>query len=150
METIMNGLTDLIMETLNEGFIIVAVCFAIGQMIKNSKFEIFEKIPNENIPVITAACGIILSFIPEIFPDTPLFSSMIKGAISGWSATGIYEFYRTYKKKTLKDECRMEKEVEEELREEQEAKEAAKKEAEKSKKKTTKKKVKKEETEEEV
>ena len=146
METIMSGLTDLIMETLNEGFIIVAVCFAIGQMIKNSKIKFLDKIPNEEIPVITACIGIILSFVPEIFPETPLFTSMMKGAISGWSATGIYEFYRNYKKRVLKDECRMEMEIEEELKEEQEAKEAAKKAA---KKKTTKKKTKKEEVKEE-
>ena len=105
MEVIMDGTTDLIMGVISEGFIIVAVCFAIGQIIKTSKIKALDKIPNENIPLITAIVGMALSLVPDIFPSDTLITGLIKGAISGWAATGCFEFYRTYKKKSGKSNC---------------------------------------------
>ena len=99
MEVISSGVTDLIMGIITEGFIIVAICFAVGQIIKTSKIKILKKIPNENIPIITTILGIILSLIPGIFPGDGILIGIIKGAVSGWAATGCFELFRQYKKK---------------------------------------------------
>lgn len=115
MEAIITNLTDLINGLLTDGFVIVLACFVLGQIIKTSNINFFKKIDNRNIPIITALFGMILSFVPDIFPQDSLITALIKGAVSGWAATGMYEFYRNYKKMKIKEEHLLEKEIEEEM-----------------------------------
>ena len=64
---------------------VVAICFVVGYVIKNS--TIFGKLPNENIPLIVTVVGAIFGLLmvglsPEGF---------IIGAVSGLASTGIHQ-----------------------------------------------------------
>lgn len=97
MENLTVAIEDLVIDLFTEGFIIVAFCFIIGRIIKSSKLSFFQKIDNNYIPIITLVIGIIMSFIPDIFPQDGVIMGVIKGAISGYASTGLYEFYKKLK-----------------------------------------------------
>ena len=103
-ENITSTFTDLVSGILTEGFIIVAICFVIGQVIKTSKIKVFKKIDNSNIPIITAIIGMLLSLIPDMFASDSIIVALMKGAISGWAATGAYETIRQWRKKKSREE----------------------------------------------
>lgn len=64
---------------------IVAVCFVIGYVIKNS--AIFGRIPNQNIPLICTLAGVIFGLIMIGFNA----DGIIIGAVSGLASTGIHQ-----------------------------------------------------------
>lgn len=72
---------------------VVAICFGVGYVIKNS----FDFIPNKYIPFIMAVLGVILnvwvngwSFTPEI---------LLGGLSSGLASTGAFEAVKNLTKK---------------------------------------------------
>ena len=71
---------------------VVAVCFVVGYLIKNS----IPKIPNKCIPsVLTVVGAIVGAIISAAGGDASLSSignGFISGAISGLASTGSYEF----------------------------------------------------------
>lgn len=69
---------------------IVAICFVVGYVIKNS--TIFGKIANQNIPLIVTVVGaifglLIIGLSPEAF---------IIGAVSGLASTGIHQVHTQF------------------------------------------------------
>lgn len=64
---------------------IVAVCFVVGYVIKNS--TIFGKLPNNNIPLIVTVIGAIFGLL--MVSLTP--EGLIVGAVSGLASTGIHQ-----------------------------------------------------------
>lgn len=104
-------ITSFITSILTEGIVIIAICYAIGEFIKRSNISWVKKINKDYIPLIVAGLGILLSFIPEIFPEDGIRMSMIKGFICGISSTGIFESYKNVKNilKTKKEEKEKEK-----------------------------------------
>lgn len=69
------------------GIVILLACFVIGILIKG----IIEKIPNKYIPIITTLTGVILSLVLQSFSEDDFLTQILKGAILGWAATGLYE-----------------------------------------------------------
>ncbi len=78
------------METLNQFIVVIvmAICFCLGYVIKNS----LDFIPNKYIPLIMAVAGVILNtwlngwtFTPEI---------LLGGLASGLASTGAFELVR--------------------------------------------------------
>ena len=81
MENIYKYILDLF---IGNGLIIAVATFVIGRIIKQS----IKKIDNDFIPLIGGIVGILLGiFIPNIFPNTDLISSAIKGLALGWAST---------------------------------------------------------------
>lgn len=73
--------------------VVVAICFGVGYVIKNS----LSFIPNKYIPLIMAVLGVILNvwlngwvFTPEI---------LLGGLASGLASTGAFEAFKNLKKK---------------------------------------------------
>ena len=71
---------------------VVAVCFVVGYLIKNS----IPKIPNKCIPSVVTVVGAIAGAIISAASGDASLSSIgngfISGAISGLASTGSYEF----------------------------------------------------------
>lgn len=71
---------------------VVAVCFVVGYLIKNS----IPKIPNKCIPsvvtVVGAIAGVIISATSGDTSLSSISNGFISGAISGLASTGSYEF----------------------------------------------------------
>ena len=71
---------------------VVAVCFVVGYLIKNS----IPKIPNKCIPsvvtVVGAIAGVIISAASGDASISSIGNGFIPGAISGLASTGSYEF----------------------------------------------------------
>ena len=71
---------------------VVAVCFVVGYLIKNS----IPKIPNQCIPsvvtVVGAIAGAIISAASGDASLSSISNGFISGAISGLASTGSYEF----------------------------------------------------------
>ena len=71
---------------------VVAVCFVVGYLIKNS----IPKIPNKCIPsvvtVVGAIAGVIISAASGDASLSSIGNGFISGAISGLASTGSYEF----------------------------------------------------------
>lgn len=71
---------------------VVAVCFVVGYLIKNS----IPKIPNKCIPsvvtVVGAIAGVIISAASGDASLSSISNGFISGAISGLASTGSYEF----------------------------------------------------------
>ena len=71
---------------------VVAVCFVVGYLIKNS----IPKIPNKCIPsvvtVVGAIAGVIISAASGDTSLSSIGNGFISGAISGLASTGSYEF----------------------------------------------------------
>lgn len=81
------------MEILSEFVvaIIVAICYSVGYLIKNS----LDFIPNKYIPLIMAVLGVVLNiwinkgaFSPEI---------LLGGLASGLASTGVFEALKNMK-----------------------------------------------------
>lgn len=73
--------------------VVVAICFGVGYVIKNS----LSFIPNKYIPLIMAVLGVVLNvwlngwvFTPEI---------LLGGLASGLASTGAFEVVKNLKKK---------------------------------------------------
>lgn len=82
------------MEMLSEFVVVIimAICLAVGYIVKNS----LSFIPNKYIPLIMGVLGVVLniwinelSFTPEI---------LLGGLASGLAATGAFEAVRNIKK----------------------------------------------------
>lgn len=90
MEVVVDFITNLFLDN---GVIIAAAAFVVGQIVKG-----FKKIPNNFIPLIGGLLGIILGVtIPNLFIDKDIITSGILGLILGWGATGGYETIRNLK-----------------------------------------------------
>lgn len=77
--------------------IVVAICFAIGYIIKNS----LTFIPNKYIPLIMAVIGVILNVWMNRFAFTPVI--LLGGLASGLASTGAFELVRNLTDKDGKD-----------------------------------------------
>lgn len=75
------------MDILNEymSVPIVAICFVVGYVIKNS--TIFGKIANQNIPLIVTVVGAIFGLLMVGLTA----KGFIIGAVSGLASTGIHQ-----------------------------------------------------------
>lgn len=91
----MENMFDFILTLfLDNGVIIAAAAFVVGQIVKG-----FKKIPNNFIPLIGGIIGILLGiFIPGIFEGKDIVTSGILGMLLGWGATGGYETIKQIKK----------------------------------------------------
>lgn len=91
----MENVIEFIMNLfLDNGVIIAAAAFVVGQIVKG-----FKKIPNNIIPLIGGLLGILLGiFIPGLFEGKDLITSGILGMLLGWGATGGYETIKQLKK----------------------------------------------------
>lgn len=91
METVINFILELFLDN---GVIIAAAAFVVGEIVKG-----FKKIPNNIIPLIGGILGILLGiFIPGLFEGKDLITSGILGMLLGWGATGGYETIKQFKK----------------------------------------------------
>lgn len=92
----MENVFDFILKLfLDNGVIIAAAAFVVGQIVKG-----FKKIPNNVIPLIGGILGIVLGiFIPGLFEGKDIITSGILGMLLGWGATGGYETIKQLKKK---------------------------------------------------
>lgn len=91
MENVIEFITNLFLDN---GVIIAAAAFVVGQIVKG-----FKKIPNNIIPLIGGLLGILLGiFIPGLFEGKDLITSGILGMLLGWGATGGYETIKQLKK----------------------------------------------------
>lgn len=69
--------------------IIIGLCLLIGNTLKSS----IPKLPNEYIPLVLSAVGVILSVTLNGFSGT----NVIVGIVSGLSATGAHQVYKGFK-----------------------------------------------------
>ena len=91
MENVIEFIANLFLDN---GVIIAAAAFVVGQIVKG-----FKKIPNNIIPLIGGLLGILLGiFIPGLFEGKDLITSGILGMLLGWGATGGYETIKQLKK----------------------------------------------------
>lgn len=91
MENVIEFIASLFLDN---GVIIAAAAFVVGQIIKG-----FKKIPNNIIPLIGGLLGILLGIcIPGLFEGKDLITSGILGMLLGWGATGGYETIKQLKK----------------------------------------------------
>lgn len=97
MSTLIDNVIQYSSELLqNNGIILLLLCYVIGEAIKRSPK--FDKIPNDNIPVICAIIGgIIAALTPSLFAGEDISIKIFKGMILGFASTGIYETIRNYK-----------------------------------------------------
>lgn len=72
---------------------VVAICLAIGYVIKNS----LDFIPNKYIPLIMAVIGVILNVWINGWSFTP--ATLLGGLASGLASTGAFEAVKNLKKK---------------------------------------------------
>lgn len=86
IETIITGLKDYII------FADVLACLIIGYVIKHSK--VFEKIANDNIPLILVMCGIVIVIVLKWGEITPII--IISGACSGLIAVGLHQAFSRF------------------------------------------------------
>lgn len=68
--------------------IVVVNCFSIGFLIKNS----IPSIPNNKIPLIVSAVGILYNIWLNNFEITP--KVFIEGLVSGMASTGAFELLK--------------------------------------------------------
>ena len=82
------------MEVLTQYVVLVvlAICFALGFVIKNS----LDFIPNKYIPLIMAVVGVILNVWLNSFTFTP--EILLGGLASGLASTGAFELIKNIKK----------------------------------------------------
>ncbi len=73
--------------------VVVAICFAVGYVIKNS----LDFIPNKYIPLIMAILGVILNVWLNGWVFTP--DILLGGLASGLASTGAFEAVRNLIKK---------------------------------------------------
>lgn len=79
---------------LDNGVVIAAAAFVVGQIVKG-----FKKVPNSVIPLIGGLLGIVLGIcIPGLFEGKDIITSGILGMLLGWGATGGYETVKQLKK----------------------------------------------------
>lgn len=97
MEDSIAILASFLTSILTEGIVIIIVCYSVGEFIKRSKLSWVKKINHDYIPIIVSALGMVLSFVPEIFPNDGIRMSLIKGFICGVASTGIFESYKNTK-----------------------------------------------------
>lgn len=73
------------------GLLVLLVCYAIGTYIT----KVSTKIDNvATVPILTLF-GVFLVFcIPNFYPNDPYTVKIIKGALLGWSSTGLHEFLK--------------------------------------------------------
>ncbi len=78
------------MEVLNDYLvaIVMAICFSIGYIIKNS----LDFIPNKYIPLIMGITGILLNTWLNAWSFTP--QVLLGGLASGLASTGAFEMVR--------------------------------------------------------
>lgn len=70
--------------------IILGICLCTGFVLK----KWVKDVENKYIPTINAALGLLLSFWLCGWPPTP--EEILRGMISGLSATGAYEAFRQF------------------------------------------------------
>ncbi len=78
------------MEILNEYVVavVMAICFAVGYLIKHS----LDFIPNKYIPLIVGVLGVFLNIWMNAWTLTP--NVLLGGLASGLAATGAFEGVR--------------------------------------------------------
>jgi hypothetical protein len=83
------------MEILSQYVVVavVAICFAVGYVIKNS----LDFIPNKYIPLIMAVLGILLNVWINAWVLTP--EVLLGGLASGLASTGAFEAVKNLTKK---------------------------------------------------
>jgi hypothetical protein len=83
------------MEILNQYVVVavVATCFAVGLVIKNS----LDFIPNKYIPLIMAVLGVFLNIWVNGWVLTP--EVLLGGLASGLASTGAFEAFKNITKK---------------------------------------------------
>ena len=74
--------------------IIVAICYCLGYIIKNS----LDFIPNKFIPLIMAIAGIILNVWLNNWSINPYI--ILTGIVSGLASTGTFEMTRNLSRKS--------------------------------------------------
>lgn len=81
---------DILMELLSEYvvMIVMAICLAIGYIIKHS----IKVIPNDYIPIIMGVLGIVLNWWVNDFSMTPTI--LLGGLASGLASTGAFELMK--------------------------------------------------------
>jgi hypothetical protein len=72
--------------------IVMAICLAIGYVIKNS----LDFIPNKYIPLIMAFIGVVLNTWLNQWNFTPVI--LLGGLASGLASTGAFELVKNFKK----------------------------------------------------
>lgn len=103
---------------LTEGIVIIVVCFALAEFIKRSKINWVKKINRGYIPIIVAVTGMILSFVPDIFPNDSVYMSILKGFICGVASTGVFEGLKNTKKTLQTKEAEKNEELKKLIKEE--------------------------------
>jgi len=73
--------------------VVVAICFGVGFVIKNS----LDFIPNKYIPLIMAVLGIVLNVWLNGWTFTP--EILLGGLASGLASTGAFEAFKNLTKK---------------------------------------------------
>jgi hypothetical protein len=83
------------MDILNQYVVVavVAICFAVGYVIKNS----LDFIPNKYIPLIMAILGVFLNIWVNGWVLTP--EVLLGGLASGLASTGAFEAFKNITKK---------------------------------------------------
>ena len=84
------------MEMLNDYLVVIvmAICFAIGYIIKHS----LDFIPNKFIPLIMGILGVLLNTWMNAWTFTP--QVLLGGLASGLASTGAFEMVRNLKGET--------------------------------------------------
>ena len=74
------------------GILVLLVCYAVGNYIT----RVNKTIDNTaTVPILTVL-GIVLVFIiPDLYAADPFSVRFIKGALLGWSSTGLHEFLKS-------------------------------------------------------
>lgn len=85
-------ITYLVKNFLNDGFIIIVACYALGSIIKH----LLPKINNNWIVPINTLAGIVMAIaVPTIYANDPISLVILKGMTMGWASTGVHQFGKT-------------------------------------------------------
>lgn len=81
---------------LSDYFVLVVVlaCLVVGYIIKHATF--LKWIPNDDIPVILAAVGVIVNLIASGFS----LETIVYGAVMGLASTGLHQGFKAFVENT--------------------------------------------------
>lgn len=73
------------------GLLVLLVCYAVGRYIT----KVNTKINNDlTVPILTTLGVILVFIIPDLYAEDAISVKIIKGALLGWSSTGLHEFLK--------------------------------------------------------